>query len=442
MAFERIINKLPKEVLALFTDTATLFMIRVVAALLAYFTQVILARWMGASELGIFVYTMSWLWILGLIATLGLGSAANRFLPEYETTRQTGAAKGYISMGRTISFGAGMAFGIGAILLGFIFTKFSLSEHMPYVLAAAALPFLALTSFNSGVARAHLWFRFASISGVLLRPLLLLVSISLAMWLSLPASATLVTAMLCVIIIGISLGQYLFIERRLHAKFADARTSKHTKLWLSVALPIVVADLFMSFFIDVNIIVSGFFLSDADIAIFNAALRTVAIIAFAINAAGFVTAPRAAKLFAQGDQQGLQRLITQASHIMFWPALCAWLMLVVFGKYLLLLFGENFVVAYATMLLIAGSQTVIAAAGPLLPLLNVTGQQKRALPVFALSLFAIPLIYWLLMPRFGLFGGAMAYFIVSLFSALWLRRIIITHIGIHPGIIYRNKPSV
>jgi len=59
------------------------FLIRVVSAVLAYGTQVLLARWMGGFEFGIYVCVWIWVLLLGSSVDLGLASAAQRLIPEY-----------------------------------------------------------------------------------------------------------------------------------------------------------------------------------------------------------------------------------------------------------------------------------------------------------------------------------------------------------------------
>jgi hypothetical protein len=66
----------------------TVFLLRVASAILAYGSQVLLARWMGSFEFGIYVYVWTWVLLIGQPLDLGLGTAAQRFIPEY---RESGA---------------------------------------------------------------------------------------------------------------------------------------------------------------------------------------------------------------------------------------------------------------------------------------------------------------------------------------------------------------
>ncbi len=44
---------------------ATIFIIRVVSAVMAYAAQILLARWMGTSDYGVYVYVWTWVLMLG-----------------------------------------------------------------------------------------------------------------------------------------------------------------------------------------------------------------------------------------------------------------------------------------------------------------------------------------------------------------------------------------
>jgi len=56
------------------------FIIRILGAILAYGSQVLLARWMGGHEFGVYVYVWTWVLLLGCCVDLGFGSAAQRLI--------------------------------------------------------------------------------------------------------------------------------------------------------------------------------------------------------------------------------------------------------------------------------------------------------------------------------------------------------------------------
>ncbi|HET7413132.1 MAG TPA: oligosaccharide flippase family protein, partial [Pararhizobium sp.] len=58
-------------------------MIRVASAVIALLSQVVLARFLGTFEYGIYVFVWTLALIVGRLACLGFDSAVIRFLPQY-----------------------------------------------------------------------------------------------------------------------------------------------------------------------------------------------------------------------------------------------------------------------------------------------------------------------------------------------------------------------
>ncbi|MGC8035665.1 oligosaccharide flippase family protein, partial [Salmonella enterica] len=61
----------------------TIFLIRVISAGLAYFSQILLARWMGSGDYGIYVYVWTWVLLLGSMLDFGIAASAQKIIPEY-----------------------------------------------------------------------------------------------------------------------------------------------------------------------------------------------------------------------------------------------------------------------------------------------------------------------------------------------------------------------
>ena len=82
------------------------FLIRVASAALVFLSQILLARWMGSFEFGIYVYVWTWVLLLGELADLGLASAAQRFIPEYSAAAARSLLRGFLLGSRWLAFGA------------------------------------------------------------------------------------------------------------------------------------------------------------------------------------------------------------------------------------------------------------------------------------------------------------------------------------------------
>src|SRR6516165_6666702 len=70
----------------------TVFLIRVVSALLAFGSQVLFARWMGSFQFGIYVYVWTWVMLIGQAIDLGLGTCGAALHPTIPRARPARAA--------------------------------------------------------------------------------------------------------------------------------------------------------------------------------------------------------------------------------------------------------------------------------------------------------------------------------------------------------------
>ena len=121
------------------------FLIRVGSAVLAYGTQVLLARWMGGYEFGIYVGVWTWVLLLGSSVDLGLASAAQRLIPEYVQQNKLACLRGFLSVSRWLSMGAAtIVAGCGAAVVKLLEPWIDQAITLPLYVACATLPAYAM----------------------------------------------------------------------------------------------------------------------------------------------------------------------------------------------------------------------------------------------------------------------------------------------------------
>src|SRR5258708_22587780 len=84
----------------------TIFIIRVASAALAYASQILLARWMGGSDYGVYVYVWTWVLLLGSMMDFGISASAQKIIPEYRTRGEYALLRGFLSGSRWMTFAA------------------------------------------------------------------------------------------------------------------------------------------------------------------------------------------------------------------------------------------------------------------------------------------------------------------------------------------------
>src|ERR1700677_768510 len=90
----------------------TIFIIRVISAALAYLSQILLARWMGGSDYGVYVYVWTWVLLLGSIMDFGTSSSAQKIIPEYRTRGELALLRGFLCGSRWMTFAISTAVSI------------------------------------------------------------------------------------------------------------------------------------------------------------------------------------------------------------------------------------------------------------------------------------------------------------------------------------------
>lgn len=395
------------------------FAIRVASAGLAYLSQIILARWMGSFEYGIFAYVWVCLLMLGGLSTLGLNTAVIRFIPEYTVKADFARLRGIIFQSRFITLIISTSLMVLSLAL-IVFFKDHLHNYLylPALLVLICLPAYALTDLHDSMARGYSWMNLALIPPFLLRPLLILAVMAILYLAGSPMTA--ITAITAAVIATwvTSLIQILMLEPRLQREVPKGEKTRETKLWLAVAFPILLMESFVLFLQNTDILVLNAYHPPQDVAIYYAALKTINLITFVHFAVSNAVANRFSAYEARGDREKLGEMMRQSVKWTFWPSLAAALLLLAVGKPLLWLFGPEFTSAYPVMFILAAGLVIKAMFGPAEFLLNMLGEQKLcALVLFATAMLNI-LFNLLLIPAFGLIGAASATALSLILAAL------------------------
>ncbi len=434
------------ELVSLGRSSSFLFAMRIVGAAVVYLTQVLLARWAGPAELGIYVLAFSWCIVISNLAVMGFPTVAVRVIGAGLASGDHALARGFVRRSYQLVVGNALVLAaLAALVLLWWSAELAEDKVLPLLIGFASVPLFSLMRIQGGIAHAFSWFRIRDLTNQVLRPLLLLIAIWIA-WLSgHPLSAALVIASHFVIILLLDAGQGFFLSRGLARELDDVPPSYQTASWLRSALPLFLVTLFTLYYPELNMILVGSFLPEADVAIYNACFRTAFLIAFGLIAVDSVILPRISYLHEKADSQHLQRLISRSTLLKFIGSFLALAVLAVAGKQILSLFGPDFVRGYPALLLLGLAQLIRAIGGIAAELLGVTGHQNRCLPVFGSALAATVVLNALLIPLFGLTGAALSVVLVIMFSTIWLNALVYRHLGLSPSIfalrLPRLKPS-
>jgi O-antigen/teichoic acid export membrane protein len=417
---------------------ASVMLTRAAGAALAYATQVLLARWAGAHEFGIFVYAWLWAAVLGEVAPLGMSGAVVRLVPEYMARKDFARVLGVATYGRTVtlSVGAVIALSFAAIVLS---TRDSTPTHYvpPLLLVSACLPLYALVQLHTELLRSFGWVVSAYISPFIVRPgaLLVVAALILAAY-GRPSGVQLMAAALISCVLTVAVQIYL-LRRKLPAVVRQAKAKLEKARWLHIAFPMLMTQCFYLALAFTDVLFLGIFYDPATVGIYNAAARTAGMMSFIVYAVAALAAPQFAALHAERMTTEIKRLKARVVHWVFWPSLLLAGFLLITGRYVLGLFGAEFVAGYAALAILLVGYLATAATGVAGQLLNMTGHQVAVAVALGSAAILNVILNLALIPGFGVIGAAAATAFSMTAFAIGLAVITKRRLGFHAFVFLR-----
>jgi O-antigen/teichoic acid export membrane protein/CelD/BcsL family acetyltransferase involved in cellulose biosynthesis len=419
------------------------FGIRIASALLAYLSQIALARWMGAHEFGVFVYVWTWTLLIGGFADAGLAAAAQKFIPEYAGHHAFDYLRGFVFASRWLA--AGAATGLALLSVAAVWLCAPLLDDaavIPLTIAAFCLPIYALSSVQDGIARSYNSVGVGLVPTFIIRPVLLLILMAAAHYSGAGSTATM--AVICSVgsywLIGMV--QTLLLQRNLAASVPPGPRAYDIASWMGMSLPIVMVIGFYVLLTYVDIIILQQYRPPEDVALYHAATKTLTLVTFVYFAVSAATAHRFAEYQVAGEKARLQAFLANAVNWTFWPSLAVTAFVLAFGQLLLMLFGHEFVAAYPLMFVLAVGLLARASIGPCERLLIMVGRQHACAAAYGAA-FVVNLVgCTLLVPRFGGVGAAASTSFALVIESLLLFTIVRRRLGLYSFIFPRLRGHV
>lgn len=383
-----------------------LLLLRVAGLFIAYLANVLVIRWLGAEQAGIFIYCVSVVLCAAMASNMGFARASMRFVAQYRATGQRALLAGMIrtSRGVTLAVSIGLAtVGIVLVWVGHL----DVAWRTPLILSFVAVPISSLVILNTEIAIGFGWTTFAYLPDQLLRHVAIILGVgAYAVLASAPDAED---AMTVVLVSSAAILGYQFVEfRRRERARTRVLPQRDMRLWLKTSLPlwlVALSDILME---RVDILMLGYLASPGDIAVFNAASRTaclVLLMEYAIIARATSTV---AALYACDRILELQRFIGSVLFWTIWPTLLIAAALAVAGPTVLSFFGPAFTRGETAFYVLLVAHVISIYFGPSVTLLSMTGHQMAAMMTFGATVALAALMNAILIPTYGIEGAAAA----------------------------------
>jgi O-antigen/teichoic acid export membrane protein len=410
----------------------TIFIIRLVSAALAYLSQILLARWMGGADYGVYVYVWTWVLLLGSMMDFGISASAQKIIPEYRTGGEPALLRGFLSGSRWMTF---VVSSVVSMLLAVVVKTLSpwieADAVLPLYIGCITLPAFVVANTQDGIARAHDWMRLGLMPQFIVRQSLIIGFTAGMFALGFNLGATLAMLASAAAVWTAMIGQMLVLNRRLGGHIEPGARAYDFRGWLAISLPILMVEGFYLLLSYTDVLVLQQFRSSEEVGVYFAVVKTLALVSFIHYAMSATTAHRFAEYHALGDKARLSAYVAHAIKWTFWPSLAATILLLALGKPLLWLFGPQFVIGYDIMFVAAIGLVVRSAIGPVERLLNMLGHQHICALAYALAFVMNVVLCVALVPRFGGHGAAAATSVSLVFETALLFWIVRRRLGLH-----------
>ncbi len=408
------------------------FLIRVFSAGLIYLSQILLARWMGSFEFGIYVYVWTLVAMIGDVTDLGLATSAQRFVPEYSKRDALDLLRGYLSRSRWIAVGSASAIA-AVVIIGVKILSPYIPDYLvlPLSIAGATLPFYGLMQMQDGIARSYNWIHVALLPPFVVRHVLMLTIVLTAYLLNFPATAEVAATAVAVALMLTVVGQTFVLNRKLAKAVPPGPKAYEVKTWLSVSLPILIVEGFYLLLTNVDIVLLEHFRSPDDVAVYYAAAKTLALISFVHFAVSAAVGHRFSEYHVTEDHDRLKEILADSIRWTFWASLAACAIMLAMGQPLLSLFGLRFVDGFQLMLILAAGLMARASVGPIERLLNMLGEQRVCAAVYATAFVLNLVLCVVLIPRIGVNGAAVATSTALIVESILLFIVTKRRLGFH-----------
>jgi O-antigen/teichoic acid export membrane protein len=407
------------------------FSIRIVSAVIAFFSQVLMARWMGSFEYGIFVLVWVTMVIAGSLACLGFDTSVVRFVPEYRATNRLAELRGILLTSRLFVLLAASFFAALGIAGIWLFSSEMAGVYVqPFLLGLFCLPMIALSDALQGAARANSWVFSALLPIYITRPILILVFMAAALLAGYPASASVAVLAALAATYTTTVVQFVGVTRRLDAKLPSGPHAIHFGHWFTVSLPIFLVESFFFLLTNADVLIVGRFMQPDDVAVYFATVKTLALVHFVYFAVKAGVAQRYSQFTHGGSHAELAAFARETVSWTFWPSLAMAIFVLVIGEPMLSLFGPGFSAGYPFLFVLVIGVVARAAVGPAESLLTMSGHQNVCAGVYALTLAVNVGLNVLFIPAMGLWGAAVATAAAMVFEAIALSLTVRRKLGI------------
>lgn len=409
--------------------------VNIVSRAIGLALSVVLARALGASAYGVYAFAFAILEVLKLPTSMGLPVMVTRMVAVYQERGEWGLLRGLvIRANQVVVLMSGLIMAI-SVAVSFYLSSPQADMRSTFWISLLLLPFLSVAAVRASSLRGLHYTVLAQLPELIVQPGVALAIVAGLWWFggSVVSPQYAMIAQAIGAAISFVFGAY-WLFQRMPEPTRDVPSRYESLTWARSAMPYLLTGGLYLLNGQTGIIVLGWLMPPSEVAIYRVATTGALLIGFGLLAANATLAPVFARLHAQEDHAGLQRIVALSALAVTLFSLPVAVVFIAFGKPLLgLVFGPEFEVAAPALAILSIGQVVNAIAGSVGLLLQMTGHVGDTAKGTAFSAVVNVVLNILLVPLWGVNGAAAATAIGLVLWNLLLCYFVVRRLKIMPS---------
>jgi O-antigen/teichoic acid export membrane protein len=376
--------------------------VRLAGAVIGFVLQIVLARWLTPEEMGGWFLMVSLASFAGLLIAAGYPTLGLTVLARYHAQGREEMARRFLEKSAYDIAKYGLLLAIPAIAF-LLFAPVDTVTRLAVVCGLVIAPATAMIRLNGAAANAVRRYLMTIVPDFMGKTLLLLLVVT--GWILLTQSLSLAVVATTFVILSYMTawvsGRVLGADGITNWG-SDTSSARLGQAWSARAWPLVIVAASMIAMADYLTLVATMLLPKAEVAQVGMAIRLTALVGFFTQASQQFVLRDLSGALHQRDPQQARTLLLRTNIACITVIIAALLGFAVLGKWVLSIFGPDYVPAYNVLLLLMVAQGLRALGGLNVHLLALGGGQRKLGRACLASFVIILALASLLAPHFGI----------------------------------------
>jgi O-antigen/teichoic acid export membrane protein len=388
----------------------SIFSIQLVSVVFIFIGNVLVARWFGEENYGLYSHIFNWFSLLSIIAIVGMDDYHIAILPGLKLKNDFGSIRKILKWSLiSIAFASAIVMVVFSMVVSNFEIRGLYDNQLIFRYSISLVLLFAISSNLTSFLRGLDVIVKSQLAEKILRPLIFIGMLAFYYFLdkSTHSIFQLISAMGIAVFIGLLFQAFLIkkewgtIGKIQPQNNAPDFSFRRNKYFLAMSILYVLTA-------RIDILALGSMAGITEVGYYNVALKFADIIAYPIVIINLVIPTFLSKHHHLNDRAEIFALIRNGARGMFFGCLLALIIAVAAGPSLLSLYGKNFITAYYPLITLGAAQLITSFTGPVCAYFLVSGRERLATICMLANVIVTITGCYFLIPDFGIQGAAVA----------------------------------